>query len=112
MDVGVEQLGPVVRLAPRGRIDSATAPAFSDHMGRVIADGCRRMVVDFRDVKYITSAGFRALLVAEARMREAQGSLALCGVPKDVLHLFEIGAFTEDFVILPTLEDCVARFGP
>ena len=111
MDVGVEHVAGLVRVAPRGRIDSATAPAFGDHLERVIAGGCRCVVVDFRDVKYITSAGFRSLLVAEARMRESEGKLALCALPKEVLHLFEIGAFTEDFVILPTLEDCVARFG-
>ena len=110
MEVGVEHLGDVVRVAPRGRVDSATSPAFGERLARVITGGCRRMVVDFREVKYITSAGFRVLLVADAQMREAGGRFALCGLPRDLHNLFEIGAFTDDFVILPTVEDCIARF--
>lgn len=110
MDVAIEHLGAVVRVAPRGRIDSASAEVFGAHLRQAIGGGCRRLVVDFRDVKYITSAGFRSLLLADASMREAAGSLALCGMPRDVHNLFQIGAFTEDFLILPTLEECLARF--
>lgn len=110
MDVGVEHLGRVVRIAPRGRIDSASAEALGGHLTRAIDGGCRHLVVDFRDVKYITSAGFRALLVADAGMREAEGHLALCGMPREVHNLFQIGAFTEDFLILPSLEECLSRF--
>lgn len=110
MEVAVEHVGPVVRIAPRGRIDSASAEVFGNHLRHAIDGGCRRLVVDFRDVKYITSAGFRSLLVADASMREVAGSLALCGLPRDVHNLFQIGAFTEDFLILATLEECLARF--
>ena len=110
MDVAVENLGGVVRIAPRGRIDSGSAEVFGSCLRQAIDGGCRRLVVDFRDVKYITSAGFRVLLVAEAGMREAEGLLALCGMPRDVHNLFHVGAFTEDFLILPTLEECIARF--
>ena len=110
MDIGVEYLRQeVVRLALHGRVDSASAHAFAQRMEHVIASGCRRLAIDFGDVRYITSAGFRALLVADAKMNELSGQLALCCLPHDVQRLFDIGAFNDDFVIVPTLEECVVR---
>lgn len=110
MKVGVEHVGNVVKVSPQGRLDSSTADQFGEHLGAVIASGGRFLVVDFRDVKYISSAGFRCLLIAEARIQAAKGRLALTGMPQEVLRLFEMGAFTDNFAIFGTLEDCVAWF--
>jgi anti-sigma B factor antagonist len=109
MDIGVEYLGPVVRLVPHGRIDSASSPALAERMDEVVAEGCRRLVVDFHDVRYITSAGFRALLVGDALMRDAGGRLALCCLPADVQRLFDLAAFNDDFTITASLEACVVQ---
>jgi anti-anti-sigma factor len=109
MDIGVEHLGTVIRLAPHGRIDSMSAPVLAERMEHVIAQGARRVVVDFRDVKYVTSAGFRALLVGDARLRDAGGRLALCCLPPDVQRLFDLAAFNDDFMIAASLEASVAQ---
>jgi len=109
MDIGVEHLGTVIRLAPHGRIDSASGPVLAERMEQIVAQGGRRLVVDLRDVKYVTSAGFRVLLVGDARLREAGGRLALCCLPPDVQRLFDLAAFNDDFLIAPTLEASVAQ---
>lgn len=110
MDYGVEHFGNVVKVSPHGRLDSATADRFVEHLGTVIASGGRNLVIDFRDVKYITSAGFRCLLIAAVRIRAAEGRMALTGMAQEVLRLFEMGAFTENFTILGTVEECVGWF--
>jgi len=109
MDIGVEHLGAVIRLTPHGRIDSASSAVLAERMEEIVAQGGRRLVVDFRDVKYVTSAGFRALLVGDARMRDAGGRLALCCLPPDVQRLFDLAALNDDFMIAPSLEASVAQ---
>ena len=40
---------------------------------------------------------------------EREGKLALCGVIGEVKRLFEIGAFTEEFLICPTQADGIGK---
>ena len=109
MEMTVEKLGEVTRIAPKGNIDSSTATQFGEQMKRVIASGCSRLVVDMKDVSYISSAGFRCLLIAEKEAQRAGGHVALCGLAREVHRLFEIGAFTDIFTIGTSVDDCVAR---
>jgi anti-anti-sigma factor len=109
MDITVEKIGEVTRIAPKGNIDSSTAAKFGDRLKSVIVSGCNRLVVDMKDVAYISSAGFRCLLIAEKEAQRAGGRLALCGLAREVHRLFEIGAFTDIFTIGSSVDDCIAR---
>ncbi len=64
MDLHEERLDQVTALSVKGRIDSTTAAQFGQKLEAVVADPSGRLVVDFRDLDYISSAGFRVLLVA------------------------------------------------
>ena len=55
------------------------------------------------------SAGFRALLIANRATIGSQGKLALCEVIGDVKRLFEIGSFTEHFLICQTQADGIGQ---
>ena len=109
MEMTVEKLGDVTRIAPTGSIDSSTAARFGETLKNVIVSGCSRLVVDMKDVAYISSAGFRCLLIAEKEAQRAGGHVALCGLAREVHRLFEIGAFTDIFTIGTTVDDCIAR---
>lgn len=109
MDVTIDSIGDVTRIAPKGNIDSSTAAAFGERLKGVIVGGCSRIVVDMKDVAYISSAGFRCLLIAEKDAQRAGGHLALCSLAREVHRLFEIGAFTDIFTIGSSVDDCIAR---
>jgi anti-sigma B factor antagonist len=109
MEVTVEDLGEVTRIALKGSIDSSTAGALGERLKGVIAGGASRIVLDMQHVSYVSSAGFRCLLIAEREAQRAGGHVALCGLTREVHRLFEIGAFTDIFVIGPSVEECVSR---
>jgi anti-anti-sigma factor len=85
-----------------GRLDSTTAKEFGDRLTSLVQGGCRALLVDLGHIAYISSAGFRALLIANRATTEKQGKLALCGVIGEVKRLFDIGNFNEEFLICPT----------
>ena len=85
-----------------GRLDSTTATEFGDRLISLVQAGRRSLVVDLKNIAYISSAGFRALLIANRATAEKQGKLALCGVIGEVKRLFDIGNFTDEFLICPT----------
>jgi anti-sigma B factor antagonist len=99
----------VTILEPFGRLDSTTAQELLDRLIALVQAGRRAIVVDLKNIAYITSAGFHALLIANRVTAEKQGKLALCGVISDVKRLFEIGSFTEQFLICQTQADGIGR---
>ena len=79
MEIAEQQAGEITVVEVKGRIDSNTAKAFGERLTGLIKDGRTRLVVDLKQIIYISSAGFRALLVAGKLAEETNGTLALCG---------------------------------
>jgi anti-sigma B factor antagonist len=92
-----------------GRIDSTTAREFGDRLVSLVQAGRGSLVVDLKNIAYISSAGFRALLIANRAAAGKQGKLALCGVIGEIKRLFDIGGFTNEFVICPTQADGIGK---
>ena len=96
-------------LEPFGRLDSTTAQEFGDRLMALVQAGRSAIVVDLKNIVYISSAGLHVLLIANRAATEKQGKLALCGVIGDVKRMFEIGSLTELFLICQTQADGIAK---
>lgn len=95
----------VVIIEPHGRIDSIGSKPFGNRLGDLIRSGSHHLVIDFRHIVYISSAGFRSLLIAGKQIDECKGKLVLCGLSAELRRLFEIGAFTSLFTICASREE-------
>jgi anti-anti-sigma factor len=111
MALSEERVGAVMVVRPEGRLDSATAGPFGDRLSALVREGATRVVVDLRGVAYVTSAGFRALLINAKLVGSAAGRMVITGVTPEVQRLFEMGGFTELFVIVASRDDAIARAG-
>lgn len=109
MELREERLDAVTALAVHGRLDSAAAPALGERLEAAMADPGSRLVLDFGRLDYISSVGFRVLLVA-AKAAESDGRrLVLCGLTGSVRRLFEIGGFLDLFTIAHSRDEAIAR---
>ena len=108
MEITEIQSGAVTAVVLGGRVDSATAGVLKDRLSQLIQRGLAQLVIDFRDVAYISSAGFRTLLVIAKQSEDADGGLALCGISSELRRMFEIAAFTDLFLIVPRREEAIA----
>jgi anti-sigma B factor antagonist len=102
MDIVEEHTADVTIVDVKGRIDSASAKALEDKLTSLAEAGRSRLVIDLDQVDYISSAGFRVLLVAARLAEEANGTLSLCRLSPEVQKLFELAAFTDLFEIHPS----------
>lgn len=103
----VQEDGAIV-LAVSGRIDSGNAGRFGEILLAVFERGETNVLVDFAELLYLTSAGFRALLVGMDRA-EAQGArMALCAMPPAVRNLFEMGGLAEIFEIFSSRNEALS----
>jgi anti-anti-sigma factor len=112
VNLQIEKRGDIDVLRPAGRIDSSTAGAFERAVGEVFDAGSRRMVFDFSQIEYISSAGLRATLIAGKRMRTVQGGkLVLCSLAPQVREIFEISGFVAIFAICADLDAALSAAG-
>lgn len=91
-----------------GRIDSANADNVKGRLTDLLASGEKAVLVDMSNLLYLTSAGFRALLMATDEAEQRSAWFALCGMPAIVRDLFEMGGLADAFTIFDSRREAVA----
>lgn len=103
--------GRITILEIKGRIDSSNAIDLSNRLRALYTKPGVLLLLDLQGLDYITSAGFRTLLIGRRHAASSGGALAMCGLSEKVQDLFEMGGFMENFTIHPTREEGIARLG-
>ena len=80
-----------------GRLDTTTAPALDKTINEDIAD-TKNLVLDVKELEYISSAGLRVLLGAQKKMQKI-GSMKVTNVREEVMEVFEMTGFADILVI-------------
>ena len=109
LEIGEEQAGETLVIAPRGRVDSVSSDELERHVVARLDKGARRVVIDMGGVEYISSAGLRVLLLAAKRLKPPRGVLVLCGLGPSVRIVLELAGFMSLFAVEPGREQALAR---
>lgn len=91
-------------LALSGRLDSETSSAVEP----LIIEGVKssdRVVLDFSEVSYVSSAGLRIVLIAAKRVQQANGAFALCSLKPEIQKIFEMSGLVRILRIFRSLEE-------
>ena len=97
MNINIEKTNGATLITLEGRLDTTTAPELEkaiNHEGEAL----KSLVLDFKGVDYISSAGLRVLLTAQKKMN-VQGSMELTNVSEAVMDIFEMTGFADILVI-------------
>lgn len=108
MDLREDAVGAATVLEVKGRIDSTTAPALGEKLTGALSVPQKRLVLDLRQLEYISSAGFRVLLLAAKRAEETGSRFVLCSLSGKVRQLFDLGGFLDLFAISASREEGIA----
>ena len=80
-----------------GRLDTTTAPALDTTINCDV-EGTKSLVLDFKGIEYISSAGLRVLLAAQKKMQKI-GSMKVTNVCEEVMEVLEMTGFADILVI-------------
>lgn len=100
MEIKEDKSGDATVLIPVARVDSATAKAFEGRVLQVVNSGTAKIVVDFAELDYISSAGLRVVLVG-AKMTRAPRKFVLCGMKPHIREVFDVSGFAKILNIQP-----------
>jgi stage II sporulation protein AA (anti-sigma F factor antagonist) len=107
MNVTESTMNEIKVLSPEGRLDSVTSDSFEQLIMGWIANGHNRMVIDFTNLDYISSAGLRVLLIAAKQIKADNGVLALCGLKAHIHEVFEISGFLPILTVVEDIETAI-----
>ena len=92
-----------------GRLDSNTSPELERLIFEIIETGTSRIVIDCKELDYITSAGLRVLNKTAKRLSRSAGRIALCAMEDYVREVFEIAGFDAFLPIVADLDEALGR---
>jgi len=99
MDIHHEQVGDIHVVTATGRLDGIYSTAFAKEVGALISGTSPKILIDFSDIDFVSSAGLRAVLLLVKKAKAAGGVFALCGVNEQVREVLDIGGFADLFSI-------------
>lgn len=107
MEITQEKQDSINVLGLQGRLDAATSGSLDEKLTALVDAGEAKVLVDCRELDYISSAGLRVLLAAAKQFKKLEGSIALSTLNPNVKQVFEISGFTSIFPIYATREEAV-----
>ena len=80
-----------------GRLDTTTAPQLETEVKLNIV-GVKKLVLDFAELAYLSSAGLRVLLAAHKTMSK-QGEMVIKNVNETINEIFDVTGFIDILTI-------------
>lgn len=97
MEMTKKRTGGTLEIALTGTLDTTTAPTLEQELTASL-DGVKELMLDFADLKYVSSAGLRVLLVAQ-KVMNTQGVMKICHVNSNIMDVLEITGFVDILTI-------------
>jgi len=94
-------------VAPRGEVDTVTAPQLGRRLLSLADEGKTRVVVDLSEVTFMDSTGIGVLLNAVRQLRLRHGGLVLVCPTERILRPFEITGLVDHLRIFRSREQAL-----
>lgn len=94
-----------VRLA--GRLDSSNASELEAVLPERVA-GNEKVLLDFSQLEFISSAGLRIVLMAAKKAKQRDGQFVLCGMDENIHSVFETSGFLRILKVYPDRDSAAA----
>lgn len=111
MEISVRDVDQVTIVSITGSVDGLTADGLLGALGEQVRDGKTRLVADFTNVDYTSSAGLRALLTTTKDVRQRGGDFRLAAVRTDVHRVLELSGFTSILKLYADVDAAIASYG-
>jgi len=92
-----------------GRIDSETAPMLDEKLTEAV-DANSYVVVNLKDVDYMSSAGLRAIIKASQAAEKKGAEVKLAAVPEEINSVLYTVGLNQKLAVFASVDEAVASF--
>jgi len=111
--IDIEEVGDVtvVRFVDKRILDETNIQVIGTQLfGLVDEDGRRKIVLDFSNVEYLSSAALGKLITLDKKVKASKGKLRLCGIRPEIHEVFTITRLHKVFNIFDDQEKALDGF--
>ncbi len=102
----------VVNFEDSSILDTAQIQKIGEELYRLVeVKYCKRMVLDFTKVQFLSSSALSVLLNLRNKSEAIKGSLVICGMRKDLMKVFEITKLNRLFKFCANEDEALHTFG-
>ena len=115
MELQIQDIANVRLIHIEGRIDLTTAQSFQDLLLPKLSDctgETKKALLDLSGVHYMSSAGFRVLVLAARQCQQQHGEMVLAALRPDVQEVFRIVHFDVLFKMFTTVRAALEHLSP
>jgi len=102
--------GSVHILDVKGYLDAHTAPELEDAFNKLIDDKKYKIVVNLKDLNYISSAGLGVFMAYIETMRENGGDIKFTNLKKEVYNIFDLLGFPMLYEFYEDEKEAINKF--
>ncbi len=111
MDITKKQFKHCDLITVTGRVDSSTAPLLGDALNEITNEGRFRIVVDFANLEFLSSAGIWVLVNTQKTCkRYNRGEVVLANTPDRIISTLDLAGLVPFFTISNDLTEAVGSF--
>ena len=109
MEILTENVNGLAVVSLKGRLDINTHGQLEAELNALAGKGQTKVLVDVKDLDYISSAGLRVLLSGAKQFKKINGTIALASLAPTVRQVFEISGFSSIFPLYASREEALAK---
>lgn len=110
MQIDIKEMDGIKIVNFTGNLDTNTAPEAESQINGLLENGASKILVNFENLNYISSAGLRVLLATAKKMLATGGSLKVCSLNNTVQEVFDISGFNTILSLAANEADALAAF--
>lgn len=95
---------------PKGHLDAHNVERFEKEMLKLLENNQFNVIVNCKELNYISSAGMGIIMGYLDEIREKGGDIKLCSVSERVYEIFDLVGFTEIYEFLEDEDLAVEQF--
>ena len=99
MKVNIQQHEKEVVVFLRGELDTIATTQMNDELNRVTDLTNQKLIIDCKDLEYISSSGLRFFMQLKRNSEQRGGSIQLRNLNEDVEEIFRLSGFHHIFDI-------------
>jgi len=109
-NVNLRGVGPVSVIDVKGYLDAHTAPELENVFNRLLNEKQYKVVVNFDELKYISSAGLGVFMAYVETMRDNQGDIKFSNMKENVYNIFDLLGFPILYEFFKEETEAVQKF--
>jgi anti-sigma B factor antagonist len=110
-NVNLRGVGSVSVIDVKGYLDAHTAPELENIFNKLLDDRQFKIVVNFNELKYISSAGLGVFMAYVETMRENKGDIKFSNMKENVYNIFDLLGFPILYEFYKEEKEAVYKFG-